>query len=274
MEDRLTIDGQSFQLLGTQRGGAAVYRGERDYLRLGETQSIERDLALHRLMEKSKYPVPQILAEGELGNRKYFIESAAGARSFRAVFEEDMDSARMVTGIHFDQFLEVVKKLYAAQKKKSDGTWDKDEFADGIRLPMLLAELPSHANVIRQRFNDTADRLARLPKTLTHGDCNPANMYEGGIIDLEDSFYGPLGYDMVSALRSIEWSPEIRSYEFYAQYRFSDAQKAAYLKAFRTIAPHAEDLAFCRAVWLCTGMHEWPRIQQWRYEKFISTYLS
>jgi hypothetical protein len=99
-------------------------------------------------------------------------------------------------------------------------------------------------------------------------------MYENGIIDLEDSFYGPLGYDVISALRTIEWSPEMKSFEFYAHYRFSEEQKKAYLKAFRAIAPHAEDLAFCRAVWLSSGMQAWPRIQQWRFEKLISTYLS
>ncbi|HWO07219.1 MAG TPA: aminoglycoside phosphotransferase family protein [Candidatus Paceibacterota bacterium] len=272
--ETLTLDGRRFHFLGEQRGGARVYRGEDAYLRIGPYEAIERDLGLHRAMEKAKYPVAKIIDDGELYEQRYFIESAVGDRSFRAIFQDDSDSAHGVTDDHFREFLELMKKLYTAQKRAAKGAWDTDEFAAGIRLPELCRELPVHAPAIRARFEKAISRIAALPRTITHGDCNPANMYHGGIIDLEDSFYGPLGYDVVSALMTIEWSPELRSYEFYAQYRFTEKQTQKYKAAFRGIAPHFDDFAFCRAVWLCSGMRKWPRIQQWRFEKFIHEYLS
>jgi Ser/Thr protein kinase RdoA (MazF antagonist) len=274
MSEMLIIGGRSFELLGLQRGGAAVYRGEGEYLRIGETRAIERDLALHRAMEKARFPVPSILSDGEMQGKRYFVESSAGTHSFRAIFQEDVDAHRTIKDEHFDAFVAVMKKLHAAQKKNAKGKWSTQEFAEGIRLPELCKELPVHADAIRNRFDAAVKRLETLPRALTHGDCNPANIYERGVIDLEDSFYGPLGYDVASALVTIEWSPELRSYEFFAQYRFSEAQKAAYKKSFRSIAPHFEDFAFCRAAWLSTGMGAWPRIQQWRFEKFIHEFLS
>lgn len=274
MQEMLIIDGRSFELLGMQRGGAAVYRGKGDYLRIGPKESIEHDLALHREMEKARFPVPAILMDGEAQGQRYFVESSAGSRSFRAVFQDDIDAHSVIAEDHFDAFVGLVKKLHDAQKKHAKGPWDREEFAAGIRLSELCKELPVHAEAIRKRFDTAMKRLSSLPRALTHGDCNPANMYERGIIDLEDSFYGPLGYDAASALETIEWSPELRSYEFFAQYRFSDAQKSAYKKTFRAIAKHFADFAFCRAVWLCSGMGEWPRIQQWRFEKFIHEFLS
>ncbi len=224
-EENLTIDGQSFQLLGTQRGGASVYRGAGTYLRIGEPRTIERDIALHRMMEKAKFPVAQIVQEGLHGTQGYFVELSLGDASFRALFQADVEASATISADNFKSFVSVSKQLLNAQVKNADGTWDVGEFAGGIKLSQLCRELPAHAHEIQERFMKAAKKLSVLPKTLTHGDCNPANMYRGGIIDLEDSFYGPFGYDVISALTSIDWSPERRDYEFYAQYRFSEEQK-------------------------------------------------
>ncbi len=282
--ESISIDNQRYTLLGIQRGGASVYRGDAGaYLRLGKPESIARDLGLHRAMVHAKYPVAPIISEGELGNLSYFVEKSLGSRSFRVVFQEDIDTVRAISKPHFDAFTAVMKKLYVAQVRVSENDWHVEEFAEGIKLPLLCRELPQHASLLRKRFSEACDRLQELKGTLTHGDCNPANIYEGGIIDLEDSFHAPLGYDIVSALISIEWSPKTREFEFFAQYRFSHEQREQYLRQFDVLAKrmkmpklsrYLDDLAFCRAVWLCSGMHKWSRIQQWRYEKLITEYLS
>lgn len=269
----LTIDAERFELLGLQKGGSAVYRGEKNYLRIGPKEGIAADRLIHQAMEKAKFPVARILSEGELNSHGYFVEESLGERSFRAAFQEDMEARSRINDAHFTAFLALMKKFYSAQKKSAKGDWDTDEFAAGIRLPELCRELPVHADAIRERFAVAIERLKPLPRALTHGDCNPANLYERGVIDLEDSFYGPLGYDIISALVTIEWAPEVKTHEFYAQYRFAPEQKAAYLKQFRQIAPHFDDLAFCRAAWLSSGMGEWPRLQQWRFEKFVHEFL-
>lgn len=283
MPESLIIEGKQFQLLGKQRSGAAVYRGPDQYLRIGEKASIAHDLAQHREMEQAKYPVAPILSEGEHEDKAYFIEASLGTKSFRALFEEDYVTHGAVAADHFSSFTSIAKKLYAAQLKATRDTWDVGEFAAGANVVKFARELPVYRAEIEAKFVAVAERLKKLPGTLLHGDCNAANMYEGGIIDLEDSFYGPVGYDCISALMTIEWSPDTRDHEFYAHYKFSSEQKTSYIKALNTVGKkagvadlgkYADDLAFCRAIWLSSGMHEWPRTQQWRYEKFITDYLS
>ncbi len=282
-ELRLFLGGISFQLLGTQRSGAAVYRGENAYLRIGEKTAIAHDLLQHRLMEKHKYPVAPIITEGELGGKGYFIEKSLGSKSFRAIFQEDYLDRSHVADTHFSRFLAVMKKLYGMQIKARTPEWNTSDFAAGVNVTKLSQELPVYREQIETRFVHAVERLKKMPGVLTHGDCNPANVYEKGIIDLEDSFIGPLGYDVVSSIMTIDWSPLTRDFEFHAQYKFTDEQKDSYVKSFSTmntkvrlpsLSTHYDDLAFCRAIWLCSGMHEWPRIQQWRFEKFITTYLS
>lgn len=283
MPEQLHLEGKDFTLLGVQRSGAAVYRGTHSYLRTGERAAIAYDLAHHREMEAAKYPVAKILSEGEHDGRAYFIEESLGAKSFRTTFESGYSSTGAVSSEQFSAFTAVSKKLFSAQLKAKRESWDVGEFASGANVTKFARELPVYTVEIETKFVAAAERLKKLPGTLLHGDCNAANMYEGGIIDLEDSFYGPVGYDQISALMTIEWSPDTKYYEFYAQYRFSDEQKAAYLKALNVtgkkagipdLGKYAKDLAFCRAIWLCSGMSPWPRIQQWRYEKFIEEYLS
>lgn len=282
MPATLSIEGKTFAYLGGQRSGAHVYRGPGCYLRIGARDSIVQHRAHHREMESAQYPVAAIIAEGERDGMSYFIEESLGRISFRAAFEEDYRRQGRVDHRYFAAFTNIAQRLYAAQLK-AQRTWSVEEFAIGVDVMALVRELPAYRRDIELTFAAAAKRLQKLPGARLHGDCNPANMYEAGIIDLEDSFVGPVGYDQISALMTIEWSPDTKDFEFFAQYTFSDAQKASYLKALNVLGKkagipdlriYADDLALCRAIWLCRGMAPWPRIQQWRYEKFIAKYLS
>lgn len=282
METTIRIDGREYTLLGQQRSGAAIYRGKDSYVRIGPARVIAPDLALHRAMEAEHYPVAHILAEGMLGADQYFVEESLGTHSFRTLFQEDCEQTGVISDANFLTFTRVMKRLLDAEMRALESEWDTTDFAAGIRLPVLMSELPRHADALYARFEAALPRIKKIPGTLTHGDCNPANMYAGGIIDLEDSFRGPLGYDCVSAISTIDWTPRTKQYEFHAQYSFTDEQKKQYLQTLSKKAGKVrldltalyEDFAFCRAVWLCTGMGAWPRLQQWRYEKLVDTYLS
>lgn len=275
------LGGKHFTLLGLQRAGTAVYRGEGMYARIGDPSVIARDIAYHREMEKAKYPVAPILAEGTIDGRAYFIEKSLGSKSYTTIFADELESGR-ISDESFAAFLNSVKTLYTAQLKAADGEWSADDFAIGIRLPDLMSELPAHRSAIQAKFTRATGKLRTLPGVLAHGDCNPSNMYEGGIIDLEDSFRGPLGYDAVSALTSIEWSPPTRNYEYFARYSFTPELRSRFMDAIDKLHHRAKlpplsdfknELSFCRAVWLCAGLAPWPRLQQWRYDTFVSTYL-
>lgn len=283
MEKSISIEGQNYELLGVQKHGAGVYRGASAYARVGDMAAIEPDYQQHLLMQTAKYPVAEILGRGNAAGMEYFLEKSLGAQSFKVRFLEDMARDGKISSESFSDFLAAMRKLFTAQLKSIEGEWQVGEFAGGIQLGVLTRELPTYRDALEKRFVEACQRLKGFPRVLVHGDCDPSNVYESGFIDVEYSFFGPLGYDMTTPLTSMEWSPDTKNFEFYSQYRFTDAQRETYLTTFDKLLKKAKlpalsdqysDFAFCRAVWLCTGMHEWPRIQQWRYEKLIETFLS
>ncbi len=67
----------------------------------------------------------------------------------------------------------------------------------------LRGPLPLHPDLEqadRRRVRGAVARLEQLPGTLLHGDLHPDNTCAGGVIDLEGTGRGVLGYDAVTAV--------------------------------------------------------------------------
>ena len=282
MPQTLIVEGKGFELVKTQRIGASVYRGDGTFMRIGPLAAIEKLLKLHRKMDAAAFPVAQIVEEGELDGRHYYIEESLGPKRFGELFADDMVKGGAITSSHLKQFIEIVSQFAEAQSKTALDTEEHHSFRDGIHLEWLCAELPDLAEQIRTRFETVRERLRIFPYVLTHGDFNPANMYPKGVIDLEDSLYAPVGFDIISALTTIDWFPRSDNFEFFAHYDFSPEQRTEYFAALDgvfsknglpRVSQCAEDFEFCRAVWLTVRMQAWPRIQKFRYEMLIKKYL-
>lgn len=281
VEQTITLDGRTFVLQREQRGGLALYKSADSYARIGPTDRIMRDLESHDAMLKAKYPVPVILAHGVYGSGHYFIEEALGEKTFRTLFEEDVQREGAIARQNFADFLAVTEQLLLAQARAPIAA-DGAAFEKGVHLDILCSEFSQYRISLPDKFNRVLQKLADFPFVLSHGDYNAANILPRGVIDFEDAFPGPFGFDAVSALSTVEWFPASSDYEYYAHYRYTDAQKEEYLALCDTISTNAghpkisafyEDFAFCRAIWSTVRMHEWPKLQTWRYNKFIKTYL-
>ena len=279
--DKLRIDGVDYELLKAQRGGQRVYRGADRYLRIGAHERIAKDIATHRAMSGMGFPVAAILSSGTLGGEDYFVEQSLGESRFRDLFENDTKQNGEISARHFEQFLHITK-LYLEAQLNALVPPSAASFASGVHLDILRQELPHYAISLKDKFERITQKLSGFPYVLTHGDFNPANMYPLGIIDLEDSFSAPFGFDAVSAISTVEWFPDPGDYEFVASYRFTDAQKRSYLAmcdsvsrgvGYPPVSIYYGDFAFCRAIWSLVRMQAWPKLQAWRYEKFIRTYL-
>ena len=280
MPSQLTIDGKDYTLVSQQRARTAVYRSSDAYLRIGPPDVIAANLAVHRLMEQAKFPVARILAEGRLDDRTYFVEEALG-ETYRMLFSREYERDGVVHDETFSHFAGIVGKFFTAQAATS-ATGDPGELARGIHLGIMQDELPQYASRIQARFDLALERMKALPYVLTHGDFNPSNIAQRGVLDLEDSFAAPLGFDIASALITIDWFPDAGDYEYEARWRFSAGQKTAYVRMFDAMfadrgfigfTPYLQELAFCRALWLTARMHQWPKTQKWRYEKLVREYL-
>jgi hypothetical protein len=282
MEARV-VNGKSFSLVKRQRSGASVYRNKSEYLRIGPTAVVERILAEHTRMESLGFPVPRLIVEGKEAGERYFIEASLGEKRFLELFEEDIRATGRISDTTFDSFLHIVGVYLHAQLASPDRPRDVQAFARSTHLDFMRDELPQHAVRIQETFDANLRALDHFSFKLMHGDLGPANMYPRGIIDFEDTASGPVGFDIASALMVSEWFPREGDYEYYERAHFTPEQLKAYctyvdnifsdkkLPAFSSAYPHFE---FFRAMWFTVRMHQWPKLQKYRYDLFIKKYLS
>ena len=279
----IVLGGITFEFVKSQRdGNSAVYKGLDSYLRIGSAEKIHSDLALHKRMESAGFPVARLIAEGELGGKAYFIESSVGEKTLSQMFAEETEATGAISEESFNQFLSVTDQFARAQLRTQTSKRTFEEFADGVHLDILCQELPQYAEKIKARFKEVQERATELPFVISHGDFNPHNLYAGGAIDLEDSCHAPFGHDLIGGIVSIDYFPDSPEFEFFAKYRFSEKQRKDYLELLDGICNEQNlpklsdfktDFEFTRATWLLVRMDKWPKIQKFRYNKFIDTFL-
>lgn len=280
----LTIDDKQYSLVRAQRDGeSAVYTSGDTFLRLGNPKRIEAQLNLHKEMEKAGFPVSPVLAEGQFDEEPYYIEASLGQQHFGEIFKKDVLETGVISDGHFASFLTLMSQIGTAQLHTKQMVADRESFANGIKMEWICNELPEHTVALQKHFTESVERVSEFPFVLSHGDCNAHNLYPKGIIDLEDSFYGPFGYDLLTALLHADYMPLGDKYEHVAGYRFTEGQRAEYLamvNEFSTTAglsklsDYINDFEFFRAVWLAVRMHKTPHLQKFRYDLLISKFLS
>lgn len=281
---RIELGGITFELVKSQRdGNSSVYKGSNSYLRIGNVGKIHSDLALHKRMKSAGFPVAEIISEGEVDGKAYFVESSVGDKTLSQMFAEEIEVTGSISEESFDQFLNVTDQFARAQIRTKTQERDIEEFSNGIHLDILCQELPQHAEKIQTKFKEIQARITELPFVISHGDFNPYNLYAGGVIDLEDSYCAPFGHDLIGGIVSIDYFPDSSVFEYFAKYKFSEEQKRKYMALLDGICDEERlpklslfqsDFEFTRAVWLLVRMHKWPNIQKFRYDKFIEKFLT
>lgn len=280
----IELEGRQFEFVTGQRGDAsAVYKADDAFIRIGSATKILPDLALHKKMEEFGFPVAKLIAEGEQNGQAYFVEASLGEKHFGKLFAEGIEERGTIPAPLFEEFISVSEKLAEAQLRTAVSSGSFETFAHGVHVDTMCEELPEKADLIQARFEEARERMQAVPFVITHGDYNPNNLYPAGLIDLEDSFYGPYGYDLVSAVCHIDSFPDSHEYEYFAKYRFTDEQKTEYFARMDAHSVRAglppltkfkDDFEFCRALWLAARMQETPKMQQFRYDFLTERFLS
>lgn len=268
--DRVTLAGRDFELVVTRRTGARVYRGDGTYLRIGP--GVVQEQELHRTMLGLGYPIAALLGYGEHEGEPYLLEESLGPVTLGERFEAGLDSDGLVPDDEATFFVDVVRRLATAQADVAAGqsTWDVDGFAALVGVEGAVANLPQRGAEIAGAFADSAARLLVLPGALVHVDLHPHNTCVGGVIDLEGSGTGVLGYDVATAifvqtlcdpefgtLTAPAWfsPPLIRTYLSMLDETFASVVHGA-------LSSHLPDLLVCRAIAMCARRH--PRSEVWR----------
>jgi len=282
----LTMNGKTFSHVKT-RGytPVSIYRGQGEFLRIGPKDIIGEELTLHKKLLEFDFPIPQILSEGEIDNQYYYVETSLGDTLLGDIFWDDTKKRGFVTDENFQKLLSLVEKFTRAQLKTAEKKDASESFYFGLHMQYLIEELPQMKEKILTGFEKLKKRTALLPVVITHGDFNPYNFFEAGVIDFGNAFDAPAGYDLVTNIYHAFLFPKEGDFEAMRRYDFSENQIAEYLSLIDSIyiennlpkpSDFTEDFMFGRMIWSAVRMQKLPKIQKWRYEKFervLESYL-
>lgn len=279
----ITIKRRKFKLVKVrQYQDVGIYCYKNSFCRIGNAEEINREIIKHNQISSHNFPMAKILEQGKFKNQAYYIESSLGKKHFGEIFAEEAKHHKKISDKTFDEFLKITIRFAIAQlsSKKTGGNFPA--FGKAIHLNVLAKELPAYKNKILGKFAEAKTKLQIYPFVLTHGDFNPYNLYKKGVIDFEHLHYGPAGYDLVTNIFTVSYFPKTGRYEFIAKYNFSKHQIKKYLNALDSlyqshglpkISSNYKYFGFCRAILQTVRMQKFPKIQEYRYKKFIKMYL-
>lgn len=189
-----------------RRNGSEIVRSvdRQSYLRRGTPEVIRAELVHHDALVALGYPVPRILARGD----GWFVEESLGDQHFGDIFPATPQEHPERPEV-FRQFTDVLQRYADAQLREHRVPIDaavlesRIDFADNEHL-FDARGLKDYREMTR-RILSAVDGTPGVP---CHGDCNAFNIFPRGIIDFEDTFIGPLGYDIASSIISTQAFPE------------------------------------------------------------------
>jgi hypothetical protein len=286
-EKEITIGGKSYAHVKTREyTPVSIFKGDGDFLRIGTKDLLVPELNLHKKLLDYGFPVPAITAEGTRGEYFYYTEASLGDELLGKVFWEDSKREGQISSEHFGNLLKLSEQFAQAQLKTATEHRDDESFYIGIHMDFILEELPELKTGLLAAFEKIKERTKALPYVLTHGDFNAYNLFEGGVIDLGSTHTAPAGYDIISNIYHTYGFPKTGDYESMRRYEFTEPQINEYLAAMDSaysaaglpkVSNFKEDFILARAVWGTTRMQRYPKLQQWRYNRFkqmLSEYLS
>ncbi len=264
----------------------SVYKNDDSYVRIGPPELILPELTLHKRLLQFGFPIPALLMEGELDGLKYYIETSLGDWLLGRIFIEDILTSGAVSNAHFDRCLALTLEFVEAQLKMPTARNQFEDFVEGTHIEVARSELPKLSLLIDDVLFKLQKNLEKIPFVLSHGDLNPFNMVEGGVIDFGSSFNAPIGYDAYVNLYHTYNFPADTTHPNSRKYDFTKEQKNRYLEAIAHVYErqgmdyiplHIDDFIMARNFWSTVKMGHYPELQKWRYmqfERLSNIYLS
>lgn len=282
--ESIKINGKEYNLVKERREAPmAVYKFDKTYLRIGDKEDIEAELKMRDQLKEHGFPVPQRFRQGQTDDGMfYYTEKAIGVENFSEIFIKDLEKQGSIDQKSFIQFIDISKEFAAAQLNTINEKADIKEFINAVNLKDIYKEFSREKDKIEKFVEEAKERLSIFPLVLTHGDFNSHNLYRQGVIDFENLFYAPAGYDIVTNIFNPEFFPILGDYEVVNPFRFTQEQKQEYFKVFDEfylekgiprISDYEKYFSFFRATWLTANKEHIPKVQQFRKELYKKYFL-
>ena len=275
------IEGEVFTRVKDRRHGTSIFVDVRGlkYLRIGQRMQVDKELILHKRLLHYGFPVASILTEGSFGEWRYWIEESLGKITFGELFDTEMVHTGQISEESFNTFLSIILRFHVAQESTIDcAQIDSEVLAKNIGLYNLMNDLPLEREKIGKTWEKILFCLKSVPICFTHGDFLPNNLLERGVIDFEDSFLGPIGYDILNPITTPYWFPREPVQGRKRLSWFSESQLERYLKAvdMYTFQDHVwrienffDPLFLLKAIWWTSGNGRSAPLLLWRSRRLL-----
>lgn len=275
--ETLEVGEGPFRLMKVRHGyPVAVYTNGVSFLRVGPAELIRREVDVQRRLWDSGGPVPEIIAQGVVGDRSYFIETRVGSRSWGDVFAAESQAIGSISRDSLSAWMGLTVRFLGAQQR-IELSGDLQEFWRAIEVDELAHDLPKSAGMIQRAVVRIESRLSGIPLVYIHGDFNPHNILEGGVVDFENSGRGPLGYDIVSNATNAFFFPVGSEFEMCRTYELSGPQLSAYFEnvdlclsgsGLAPVSSVVDELIMLRAIRATRSFPGMRRLRRWRQGLF------
>lgn len=248
------------------------------------SDEITKEVVLYQKLKAHGVPLPALLGcETQIDDIGRMKEESLKWKLYAELFAEQYEKNGTVWTDLLSAFIAYQMRHLDAQQRIINDTTIIDSQFD--KTPYLYSEwFLSHELIDRMQKQLNTD-LATLPQAWNHGDHNPYNIFEDGIIDLEDWFFGPVWYDSITALTQNFWFPRAgEEGELTRQFMFTHEQL---LSAFTELTTHSLGINFTdsrifgalfllRWIFVTVKSNATPILETYRYKKMqkaIEAYL-
>ena len=270
-----------YHIVKHRRNGSTIYRCNHytHYMKVGPKDEIEKEVSLYEKLKSVGIPLPSLMwFEIQEDDLWWMKEEAIPGLLYADVFTESYDKNWFVE----DSILEIfIQYQYNHLTGQSHTIWDTSIVSVPFsKYEFLYSEWQLDHTLVEKCITKIQNDTAKEPQWWNHGDHNAYNIFENGVIDLEDSFYGALWYDTITAITQNYWFPypDWEPWELTRQHAFSKEQILHYLE---TLSEHPMwinymepstfgALFLMRWIFATVKSDSFPLLRRYRYKRLQS----
>lgn len=272
-----------------RRNGSTLYRCNHHthYMKVGGAQEIEHEVDLYQKLKTAWIPLPELLwFEINEDDLSWMKEELLTWELYADIFTREFEATWFISEEAFNNFVKYQLEHLDVQCKIA---WDQTITNIGFdSYQYLFSEWLLEHDLAEKLIEKINQDVSIVKNAWNHGDHNQYNIFNNGVIDLEDSFYGPIGYDTITSLTQNFWFPDPRNNEIgelTRQHSFTKEQVQAYMTSIQKneVWINFMDSNVFGALFLMRGVFvtvksDWfPLLRKFRYQKLnqaIQAYLA
>mgnify|MGYP000114205768 CR=1 FL=1 len=261
---------EKYTYIKTRRNGSKIYQAGdgSHFAKAWLHEAVSQEADLYQKLGKYGIKLPTVISVQTIMMEQSFWE-----KTFADLFTESYSQVNIIQEEIFDNFIVMNQSHLDSQIKLIGENITDKKFAS---FDHLAEENRIDPDLIKKAYEKIMNVVQSMPMTRNHWDYNPYNIFPEWVIDLEDWFLWPIGYDTITSLTQNYRFPDEGDYELHRQHSFSLPQIVSFLTRLSDNAIKINfldkdlfaALFLMRWAFVTAWSSRAPKSQAYRYELF------